>query len=352
MLLRSDAHYTSYNDINAEYIFAPLGCIKVNPTNKSIVGNRIAFGYLEADADHNCVDCTGEIFEREVWMGNNNYIGGRLVNGNWGFYNLNGHDTLTTPQFEGVKNGLYYCGIGFARVIAPRYAELCFGAINHNAEGRPKIEGRGTLFKIAYPESYREDSSKNWGVDMAPAAGRIMPVNIDLSDSPTEFGGMPISKNYPSAVPIRARLETRYTDAVTDEFYTFGKHIIIRNPIAPRKKTVVASDGGYAGDYTVTGVDDEFLLYYEYVISEAGCDYTLPPSYDLIGYSKFRINQQSGTSCIFRDWRGTVVFDGSRYGEGLYELQARLKDGAGADYYDNRNQVWDVYKIAAPVATV
>jgi hypothetical protein len=173
-----------------------------------------------------------------------------------------------------------------------------------------------------------------------------------LTDYVSKKDGNEYSAKSSLAFEVESVLLTRQTYAVADRFMICGNHILIKEPRCRKTKNITASDHGYEGDYSVTDKDDEFFIYDKFIVTESGCDYTLPPSYDLIAFNRFTVHQTEGTSCTFRDWRGTVVFDGASLGTGRYDVHVRLADGAYVDYYDNRNQVWEIYKNGELVDTM
>lgn len=346
---------SSYSNMYIGWIASAKNCIEYIGTSKSIVGNSLTFGYIVAGSNYYCVYHTPETSLPDGnFHNNNNFIGGRLLGGKWGVYGAKGTDSYITCQFEDVANALLMDGVGTCRVISPRYAEVAFSAIDKTQTGYPARDGYGVVFSLKSPyEKYPYEMSKTTAVELLATGGQLMPVNVDVSAAPIEFyhddgTSEPVGKEYPGLSIVRAKLYSRNTNLLANEFMTFGRHILIREPAFKYTKHVAVSDNGYAGDYRETDKDDEFYIYDRFIIDESGCDYKLPPSYDLIAFDKFIVEQKEGTSCIFRDWRGTVIFDGANYGAGTYEVQAGFKD-VDYDYYDNRNQVWTIRRIANDV---
>lgn len=349
---------SSFNNFYVGWVASAGNCIEYIGTQKSIVGNSLTFGYLNAGKEFNCIYHTLETSLPDGGgsncHNNNNFTGGRLAGGKWGVYGAKGTDSYITCQFEDVANALLMDGIGTCRIISPRYAEVAFSAFDGTQLAKPARKGYGVVFGIKSPyEKFPYASSKTTAVELSPSGGQLMPLNIDLSEAPLEFyhdEDTPelLGKEYPGATLVRCKLMSRNSNLIANEFLTFGRHILIQKPAFSWTKHVAASDAGYAGDYRETDKDDEFYIYDRFIIDESGCDYKLPPSYDLIAFDKFIVEQPEGTSCTFRDWRGTIIFNGAEYGAGAYEVKAGFKD-VDYDYYDNRNQVWTIRRISNDV---
>ena len=179
----------------------------------------------------------------------------------------------------------------------------------------------------------------------------IMPVNLNLKEYPLtlihEVTGeeKALNKCYPSYMVVNCLLQNRQTNYIADNFIIFGRHILVQKPRFKRVIEIDSAMHGYAGDYSETDNDSEFNIYEKFIVTESGCDYKLPPSYDQIAFNSFRVVQSEGTDCIFRDWRGTIIFDGTRYGAGTFTIKARnIDDNPWSDNWDNAGQAWDVYR--------
>lgn len=348
------------SDINSSFgqyyvgrVFSKENCVEYIVTQSDIVGNRLTFSDLYSTGA-NCIYQSPQstIATGGKWNGNNNFIGGRLAKGEWGVYNAHGEDSYITCQFEGVKNGIRMMGVGNCRIIAPRYTELIYEAFDRSVEGYPLIDGKGVFLKYVRPVSVWQDSdTKRTQIEIAPSGGYIFPVNIDLSDMPIENTYSDgrvykINKDSTEVHTIYAHLVSRTGWDIANSFLIFGKHILVKYPTFRRTLRVYSNNTGYNKDYRESGLEEEFKIYSKFVINENGCDYRLPPSYDIIAFDKFEIEQPEGCYAVFRDWRGTVIFDGAKYGAGSYELQAYRRDNDDWDDYDNRNQMWVIRKIA------
>lgn len=347
---------THTNNIYTGYISSSKNCIELACISY-FYNNRITFGYLRAGNDWNCIyHDASELDETIDTFGNNLFYGGHLTSGKWGVYNARGNDLYEGCQFEGVKNGIHYSSIGAVRVIGARYAELI--QLAYDETQNQAIEGQGVLLAI---ESHFGDSPTPGGKDMEFElmcnGCSISPWNIDISKNQIEtvssLNGKiyPLSKNQPGANATYEKLRNSTGEPLADDFLILGRNILIKHPTLPRRKNLTANDTGYTGSYRVTGNLSEFEIYDTFIVSEAGCDYTLPPSYDSVAYAEFRIIQHEGASCIFRDWLGNVIFDGATYGTGSYTLRARLANDSMYDYIDNSNQAWDIYKNGEYMAT-
>lgn len=351
---------TTHNNLNIGYMRSRKNSVEYMRTTNNLFGNRLQFEYIKAGTGYNCIYQSPEILtdgNPNLNLNNNNFVGGQLAGGEWGVYGAKGTDTYLTVQFEGVSNGIYMDGVGTCRVISPRYAELV--QLAYTSGTLLPVEGQGTLFAVESPfgATLPQGISKGMTVQIWPPNTQVSAFNVDVSNAPIEVVDngetIPLPKIYPGAYTVGEKLRHRNGNVYADSFMVYGRHIMIKDPIFKVQKTVSVSDAGYAGDYRITGDEaTEFTIYSRFIIAESGCVYTLPPSYDMLAFDEFTVEQPEGTSCTFKDWRGTVIFDGAQYGAGTYKVVARIKDGVLWDYYDNRNQVWDIYKQEVLVATM
>lgn len=340
--LNSDIN-SVYNNFYIGYVNSSASnCIEYIATTNNLICNTMTFGYLKAGKDANCIHI-GNDYGMDVFLNNNNFIGGKLCGGKWGVYGAKGADTYMTCMFEDVDNCILMNGLGECRVISPRYAEVKMHT----------DESNGIVFAIESPEErLKYEITKIQQVIIEAHGGYVSPFNVDLRKSAIEVykedGSIqPISKSYPGACMVKCELtKEENTHSIAKEFMTFGRHILIKEPTHNLVKRVTVNETGYTGSYWDTGIEDEFDIYSRFIIEASGCDYTLPPSYDEIAFNKFIVEQTDGTSCTFRDWRGTIIFDGAQYGAGIYEVQATIKNGVYYDYYDNRNQVWEIRRMS------
>lgn len=344
--LRSDQKCI-FNDMYVGYILCAKNGVEYVATAQSIIGNRLTFNRIDVGDDYNCIYQTGEdALPVGCNHGNNNFIGGNLSGGNWAVYGAKGRDTYTTLHIEGTTNGIFIDSVGLVRIIAPRTAELWSNAFDADYN---HIPGKGVFVSMGQTQSAIDRNNQTCSVQLQLfGVERLMPQNFDFTRMLTTYvqkdGREVSSKSRLGGDEIQAKLVTRYNYPVANSFILHGPHILIKNPVYRNTKTLTANDHGYEGDYSVIDSDEEFYIYEKFITAENGCDYKLPPSYDVIAFNCFEVFQAEGTSCILRDWRGTVIFDGATLGAGRYEIKARLADGESADYYDNRNQVWDIYK--------
>lgn len=340
---------THTNNIYTGYISSSRNCIELVGIGY-FYNNRITFGYLSAGNEWNCIYHDTDEMDMDIdTFSNNLFYGGQFAKGQWGVRNARGNDLYEGCQFEGVKNGIHFSAVGNVRVIGARYAELI--QLAYDEMQNQAIEGQGVLLAIESPfGDSPTPGAKDMEFEVMCNGCSISPWNIDISKNQTEtFSALigkvyPLSKNNVGANMIYEKLRDAYGQPMADDFLILGRNILIKHPTLPRRKNITTNDTGYTGSYRVTGNLSEFDVYDTFIVSEAGCDYTLPPSYDSVAYAEFRIIQHDGASCIFRDWLGNVIFDGVSYGAGTYTLKARLANDSTYDYIDNSNQAWDIYK--------
>lgn len=341
----------SYNNIYVGYVSSQKNGVEYIATAHNIISNRLTFNRITVWDEGDCIYQTPTIsLPKGYLIGNNEFIGGHLSGNGWAVYGAKGSDTYITPRFENVKNGIYCDNVGYVRVFSPRCPEFVQQAFKYTDNGYVHYPDKGVLFAINVATSSTElgISTKGSGLLAYGFTGIITPWNFDLKGAMLEVldkGTIrPIHKSYPGATEVQMKLWGKDTVPFAHSFLIFGNHILIKDPIRKRKKTIMANDHGYSGDYSVTYKNDEFYIYDEFTVGESGCDYTLPPSYDQIAFDHFYVNQPDGTYCTLRDWRGTVVFDGETLGSGRYEVDIRCSDDV-YDNYLNEGQVWYIRRV-------
>lgn len=344
----ADGALTQYNEIYLGRVYTNGNAVEYISSAYNLLSNNLTFGQLQCGSEYCCIYHSP--FQQEldggVYHGNNNFTGGHLAGGKWGVYNARHQDTYMTCRFEGVSNCIHQGGGGVVRVIAPRYVEI--PSMNY-------VEGEGSVYAVSdlpYEIAPSDPACPPYHYFTLDGASLNLSVwAIDVSHVPTrryDSGGNinPISKNVPGTNTIYEQLRGFEGQVVSNNFMIFGNHILIREPYLNQTKHINAADSGYAGDYRTTKTSDEFHIYSTYIINESGCDYTLPPSYDAIAFNRFNIIQPEGTSCTFRDWRGTVVFDGTVYGAGTYTIDIRMESYMRIGNYDNEGQIWEIRRMS------
>ena len=348
-----DGAENSYNEIYIGRVNAGKNAVEYISSAYDIVSNNLTFGALRSGKQYNCIYHSP--FQQQLDgganHGNNNFTGGLLEVGLWGVYNARHQDTYMTCRFEGVTNCIHQSCGGVVRVIAPRYVEI-FSKINK--------EENGLFYDISdipysiIPSSSRISPFHYFTLD--GASGVLTTQSIDISNAPTrkiytrgtQEVEEPLNKNIPGANIIHERLQTDYMGAaVAKSFMIFGNHILVLEPTKNLTKHITSSDSGYMGDYRTTGNEEaEFFIYSTYIVDENGCEYTLPPSYDIIAFNHFTIIQPEGTSCIFKDWRGTPIFNGEEYGTGAYDIRITTDNPLSFGDYDNNHQIWEIRRMS------
>lgn len=339
---------TSYNKLNLRRVIAGKNGIELLSSACSVVSNNTTFECIRSGSEYACIYHSPYPHQIETGTdhGNNNFTGGLLEGGKWGVYNARHQDTYLTCRFEGVDNAVHHGNGGTVRIISPRYVELILFS---GEEGKGLVYQAPTYPDDTIPFGKRYPEAINFTLESG--GGAIKVENIDVHTAPTkkvysEDGvAKPLSKLRASSPFINQKLSA-YGLIVARNFIIFANHILITEPIEDKTKRVTMADVGYIGDYHITrDARSEFIIYSTFIIDEGGCEYTLPPSYDCIAFRRFKVIQQEGTSCTFKDWRGTPVFNGSEYGAGVYEVC--IKNGSNeGDNYENTHQIWEIRRIS------
>lgn len=320
----------------------------------SSICNSFTFGALHCGEGYACIynspdEGTGHT--STYWCNNNNFTGGRLSGGKWGVYNARAQDTYMTCMFEDIDNCVHQSGHGRVRIISPRYVEVYTHSVDKTQSNRPIIDGKGIVIKLESPyDIVPVDTESAFAFDIAAASSTIFTTNIDISGVPvslTKESGevFPITK-VGHFHKIDIELYDRGGFLISKYFLILGNHILIQEPALKMTKNITTADVGYVGDYRTVDNDEEFFIYDRFVVDDADCEYTLPPSYDAMAFDKFVVKQNDNANCVFKDWRGTPIFNGSEYGSGEYEVAARIKPGHETDLFDNRYQIWEIRRIS------
>ena len=248
-----------------------------------------------------------------------------------------------TCMFEDTNSCINSVGTGIIRIISPRYVEVN----QHSLDG---VQDKGLIFKrtIQYEIQPNNDAPDYQFYIDAPSS-YVYATNFDITSVPgTRYNSNnveePIKKDSPPPSCVYVELQNRAGQIVAPYFMTFCNHILIKEPYRKRTKHIKDTDAGYQGDYRTTNNDMEFDIFERYIIDDADCEYILPPSYDNIAFNKFYVEQSSGSYVTFKDWRGTTVFDGQTYGDGVYEVTITVQNNSD-DYY-NSYQIWEVRRIS------
>ena len=345
-----------HNNIYLGWVTAGLNAVEYIATNYNIICNNLTFGRLVCGAGYACIyhspDLRG-LPTQTCFHNNNNFTGGKLSGGAWGVFNAKAQDTYMTCHFEDIDNCIHQNGIGNVRIISPRYVEVQQDAIDVTLPDRPIIAGKGIVYRVeGVPAAQLTDGVQtDFQCTLDAQSGSLWTTNIDITDAPTSHmvngEEMPLQKADPPAREIDTVLLTRHGELIAHSFMIFCNHILIKEPAYKATKHLTANDKGYQGDYRTVDEDrTEFFIYDTFAIDESGCDYTLPPSYDNSAFKQFYVEQSEGTSCVLRDWRGTLIFNGAEYGAGMFEVTAKVKILSHGDFYDNRNQIWEIRRMS------
>lgn len=350
--LYSSTEECYYNHIHLGRIYANKNGIELIQGDYGIIGNDFYFDFIKCGQGYASIYNSPWSVDKVTYFNNNNFTGGKLTGGKWGVQNAKDVDTYTTCMFEDCDNCiLNECGP--IRIISPRFSEVHNVSRSLDQNGYlipdkslivacrpPIVDGhlvheKPPRFYMPLPEEYTYVTA------------------FDVSQIPSKkmVGGelITITKNNPPPSPVYTELKTRNGHLLAPYFMVFVNHILIKEPYRRLTKHITISDVGYTADYrTLTSDGDliEFKLAERFIVDDEGCEYTLPPSYDNIAFNKFYVEQSNGSTCLFKDWRGTNVFDGAEYGDGIFEVTITLREGTTWDDYDNTNQVFEVRNTA------
>ena len=325
-----------YNDVEINNISSGLHGVAFDAETASMYQNTVKFNSIVANGS----GCYGIAYlkssESTTTLGENNFYGGQISNCEWAVYKCGGNSKFYGIHVEGEVQGGFYIETG-CHIFHPRIAES-------------QRDGNLPIYKFTNPSHATIYDSTGIYINQ-----------IDLSDM-EEVGG---DKGYPVTEYALGTINGRVISSnITDganvaaasvystKTYIWGKYLIF-TPFAAYKKVVTTGtlDTRLIGSETSP---DEIAalsqLPTKFVVDNINTEIYLHASYCAFGFNEFEVEQANGNTCKVYDVKGTLLFDGTEKGDGLYKFKV-YKDAtycadntSGTLRYDFLGHYWNITK--------
>lgn len=324
-----------YNNIDVNTIQASSHGIAFicNPIN--IYQTTVKFSFIKAGG----TGCYGIAYlndrEDNHFITENNFYGGQVSNCDWAIYKVGGNSKCYGIQVEDNVKGGFYIQNGNIQIFHPRQAEA-------------HAEGEFPFYKFV---------GKTRWVNIYDSTG--LPINeIDLSEA-DDITVTDAGVEYPLIDTTIGFYNgkiynTQYVSQMyCTKAYLWGKHLIMQPYMSYRKKVLTASyDTRTLGKETSSQEVHELMhLPTSFVVDNIDTEIYLHASYCAFGINQFEVEQKNGFTCKIYDVNGTLIFDGTIHGDGIYSLKV-YKDYVKCEEHsfgllrkDFLGHYWQVTKI-------
>lgn len=333
-----------HNDVDINSVYSSSHGIVFYNGLKGIYQNTVKFNLIRAGGTGAYGICSLDI-EGDSWVTENNFYGGQISNCEWAVYKIAGNSKCYGLQIEEEVQGGFYI-TGAITIFQPRYAEA-------------QRDGNLPIIKIINPT----------GVTLYGNSDSSININqLDLSEVNETFT-TPDGKTHYSLermlgvidnTPIIPKLPNdgeniSNTMVYTNKAYIWGKHLIF-TPHIPFKKVVttetfdtrlIGNKVGFAEISEMTQLPTKF------VVDNINTEIYLHSSYCVFGYNEFEVIQANGFTCKVYDVNGTLIFDGTTQGDGLYKFNVYkdseycVSKSGGQICADFLGHYWNVENLTA-----
>ena len=327
-----------YNDVDINTINAVSHGIIFYNGLKGIYQNTVRFNRIKAGGT-GCYGIGIIDIEGDSYINTNNFYGGHISDCEWAVYKVG-----TNSKFYGIHaelrvEGGFYIEQG-AVIFYPKIAES-------------QRDGALPIFKFEDPRHSAIHSIDGIQIN-----------EIDLSEAPktvtAESGDIfPIMESLCGVIyaPIVASninvAENRKESCVyTTKSYLWGRHLIM-TPDRQYRKVVTTEtlDTRLIGKETTHEEIRELCgLPTKFVVDNINTEIYLHASYCTLGFNEFEVEQTNGFTCKVYDFYGTLIFDGTNTGDGIYKFKVykdseTAKDMFGSNGCDFSKQCWNIEKL-------
>ena len=309
-----------------------------NPIN--IYQNNIRFDSIKAGG----AGCYGiaYFFDREdgKYVAENNFYGGQIAYCEWAVYRLRGNSKCYNFQIEENVQG------GF--LLEDQVV------IFHPRSSEAQRDGSLPFYKLLYTTG-----TYIYGSDMG-----ISISEIDLSEA-SEFGfydgERKLGESHYGIIYDRIftrqpnGLDVEVSVAYTNKAYVWGRHLIMTPHMNYRKVVTTATlDTRLIGrpEETIDEIKSLSQLPTKFVVDNVNTEIYLHASYCAFGFNEFEVEQANSFACKIYDVNGTLVFDGTEQGDGIYKFNVYKDADLANDSYsygtmrlDDMCQLWNIKKI-------
>lgn len=299
------AKSVTYNSIDVNTIQANSHGIAFicNPIN--IYQTTIKFGLIKAGG----TGCYGIAYlndrEENHYITENNFYGGQVSNCDWAIYKVGGNSKCYGIQVEGNVKGGFYIKDGNIHIFHPRQAEA-------HAEGEfsfYKFVGKTRWINI-----YDSTGLPIKEIDLSEAN------DITVTDAGVEYPLIDTTIGFYNGKIYNTQ---NVSQMYCTKAYLWGKHLIMQPYMSYRKKVLTELyDTRTLGQETSSQEVHELMhLPTSFVVDNINTEIYLHASYCAFGISEFEVEQKNGFTCKTYDVNGTLIFDGTTHGDGIYNLK-------------------------------
>lgn len=338
--------YCSCNSLDINSIISKSHGIEFTAPTTGVYQNTVRFNYIQAGGD-GCYGIYETTIEDGSWCTENNFYGGQISNCDWAVYNIVGNSRLVSIQTENnVKGGFYITG--GVTIFVPRNAEASRDGeypyykfvLTDDSSGNIKIIGNTKTYINEIDLSENPDYFiNNTGAERPLHEGVFAVLDFPLTCRCPETG---VNGNIPTIYTTRS--------------YVWGKYLIMTPHMSYRKViTTEILDTRLIGRTEETDTEIMALtqLPTKFVVNNVNTEIYLHASYCAFGFNEFEVEQANGFTCKVYNVKGTLLFDGTEQGDGLYKFNV-YKD---SDYCTNNSSgllradflghYWTVTRISA-----
>lgn len=330
---------TSYNIIDVNTVVSQSHGIVFYYGSSYAHQNTIRFALIKAGG----AGCYGIAVDDneygDSFISENNFYGGQISNCEWAVYKVGGNSRCYGFEIEeGVQGGFYINESGGLAIFYPRHAE----SSRDGAHAFLKYIGtENTIVHLSSPLAINE-------IDLTDAIDTFVAGGNDYPLHEGRFGV--IYGQIGDLIPA-VGVNRDSAQVYANETYIWGKNMIFRPHMDYRcEVTADVLDTRLIG--TSTEHSAPFLTQLPTLFAVNACNTTinLHASYCAFGITEFVVQQSGGFCATVTDYIGTVVFDGTQYGNGTYKIKAwkdknECKASANLLRCDLGGQVWSVEPV-------
>lgn len=327
------------NELVLGTVQAKSHCIYISSPAKAVSGNRIEFMKLAAGGGGtSCIRFQLADEGAASYTTENTFIGGQCTNADWAYYGRGGNNKFYSVQVEGnIKGGFCFVDDANAIIIGDRHAESSrdgeYPYIKIMSLKIPNVSSGSSQTALYYysptpikvneidvsevsPQTTNDDNGVAYSVSNY-CTGRIDCKIIGYGI--TGENGSPLSQSFGSGCFIWANC--LIFQGVPEKYYTVSENLDLRTigESTPAMPTV-------------------------FEIACENCEIRLHPTYCFLGVSRFEVIQTEAYQATIYDYfADSVVFDGSRYGAGTFEVSTYVN--ANQAKLNGEGMIWRVRKI-------
>lgn len=344
--LRGASNNVEYNHISLGMVSSKSHCISLETPSKPVVNNVIEFRQLKAGGD-GCYCITNALLNNS-YNTENTFIGGNCTYADWAFYGHGANNKFYSFNVENyIKGGFCFLDLANAIIVGDRHAES-------------QRDGEYPFIKIKCDGAANNSSASAMTALRYISAVGLRVNEIDVSEAAstqvTEDG---LSERALLSNGSLGRIDCRivsYTNSGTNKpnsgsndpkrYQSFGESCLIWG------NTLIFQDTPHKY-YTVTEsldlrtiTEDTPAMPSVFEIACENCEIHLHPTYCFLGIKKFEVIQtETYQAKIYDYFTNSLVFDGTQYGAGTFEVSTYLNGDCAR--INGENMVWRVRKISA-----